>query len=153
MRSQKIMSLVLFISFQLASPSLSLSLNKGLTILDQSFDEDTSSRGSCDLILMTHVDQDAYRGNRGHYSLSSLSLLDSKKFFSKSQSHCLTLVTSGMVDVKELIHVGPKIQLTKPLAVLLIPIPKEHNITFELLSLDLSFSVMVIPSDLKGNSN
>ena len=139
-------SLVLFMTFPLAS--YSLSLNQGLTILDQSFDKDTSKRGPCDLILLTHVEDD---GNRGHYTISSPNLLNAKEYFTKSHSHCLISVASGKVEMKDLIHFGQKIQMIKPVAVLLIDTPKWLDISTKSQTLDISFPVFILPSNLNGN--
>ena len=142
-------SLVLFMIFPLAS--YSLPLKQGLTILDQSLDSDTSKRGPCDLILLTWVKEDSYGGNRGHYTLSSANLLHAKEYFTKSDSHCLLLVASGKVEMKDLIHLGQKIQMIRPVAVLVIDIPKWLNLNTKSQTLDISFPVLILPSDLNGN--
>ena len=142
-------SLVLFMIFPLTSHSLSL--NQGLTILDQSFDKDTSNRGPCNLILLTRVEDYFYVANRGYYTLSSANLLDAKEYFTKSDSHCLILVASGKVEMKDLIHHGQKIQMIKPVAVLLIDIPKWLDLSTKSQTLDISFPVLILTSDLNGN--
>ena len=119
-----------------------LSLKHGLTLLDQSFDKDISKRGPCDLLLMTHVEEDE-RGDRGTYTLSSANLQDAKEYFRISNTHCLILVASGKLEMEQLLQHGKNIQMIKPVALLMVDAPKFQTT-------DISFPVLILSSDLKG---
>ena len=146
------MRLVLFTWFPLALCSQSFSLRQGLTILDQSFDKDTSLRGPCDLILLTHIEESQYDGYRAYYALSSANaILNLRKHLAKSESHCLIIVASGKLKWEHLMHHVQQIQMIRPVAVLIIENPKWLKDTTISPTLDFSFPVFILHTDFSGN--
>ena len=150
-------SLVLYLTLPMVfcSCSSSFKQGQGLTILEQSLDLDTSKKGLCDLILLSHFGGEIYGGNRTYYTLSSANLLDSKEkeYFMKSDSHCLIVLASGKLDTKDFIHRSKKIQMIKPVAVLLIDVQNSQNLIARFQTMVISFPVLIMPSHLKGNYN
>lgn len=142
------MILVLFTLFPLALCLQSFSFRQGLTILDKSFDKDTSLRGQCDLILLTPIEESEYDGHRKYYTLSSANALHNlKQHLTKSESHCLILVTSGKSKLEHLMQHAQQIQMIRPVSVLMMDIPKRIKDTTTFPTLDLRFPVIFLQTD------
>ena len=126
----------------------SLSLPQVLTSLDGSFNENIVSRGPCDLLIIDDYPlPNHYGANRGIYASTESNLPNFGTVFYKT--HCLIMVAAGNhIDNENLLTIGKDIQMKNPVSLFLRNIGKSK--IKELRKLDVSFPVLIMPSNENG---